>query len=1125
MPSVPDFINNLPIKFESGPILLDKAWQLDWNRQSVSLRGADEPGWPKGSRASTPGLTMFEKRKDGGQMGLPVPRLRIACLGQTQQTPRALPPSSPATVGRCGVRYVTTGGPGSSGASRRLGYHHHHHDIIRQLMRQRQTQVCGKKTTTVIRLDDLPQGLIAPLEPLTPQPRDEDDEPAYPTVVLQARRNMQKFDNCVVLTRVGGFYELYLEQAEEYGPLLNLKVAQKKTSAGPVSMAGFPFFQLDRFLKILVQDLNRHVAIAEEFPNDPSERIRSGGLMHTRRVARIVTPGTLIDENFMDPYANNYIMAIHLPETSVSDDSTRQGAQQAIDTSQPANLSATRIGLAWLDLSTGNFFTQPTTLDSLGSVLSRISPREIVLDKALEFKEDHAISSILQEERYLVSYCPKGELKRLEEWAPMLEGKIPVKSAKKFTENEVDAGCLVLHYVRDRLQGLSMKLQPPRRYENLEVMNIDKNSMRSLEVKQTIRDGLFKGSLLCTIRRTVTKSGARLLNDWLTFPSTSLEVINFRQELVARFIQDDDLGDAVCTLLRRSHDSQRLVQKFALNRGDADDLLRLANTIKATEDIVALLEASVRSREAEQEGAEEAQKDCLEAMADRISLKQPLKLARAIRDAIDEEGLVQQHQLEDSKAGEMIALAQEIVKAEGTDEDGSIIPKKAAPLAATIKGRKTTASSASSAASWRDIYGEDNEVWIMKPGASPILSRLHAQLIAIKEEKEKLTESLRTRFKASSLTLRWTPGLGHICHVKGKDAKELPSPDDSDPSLSGMRTLSASKTTRTFQLPEWTILGESLDKLRLQIRAEEQRVFASLRSSVVLNLVKLRRNATVLDELDVVTSFARLALEQSLVRPTLNTGTGTTIIGGRHPTVESGLANQGRTFQKNDLILASSSSSSSSSSSDEGGESGRIWLITGPNMAGKSTFLRQNALITILAQIGCYVPADYAELGIVDAIFSRVGSADNLFQDQSTFMVEMLETAAILRQATPRSFVIMDEVGRGTTPEDGTAVAFASLNHLVRINKCRGLFATHFHAIADLVKEQSMRVEDGGQDGAIDMYCTDVQEDDHGGFVYVHKLRKGTNRQSHALKVAKLAGLPEQAIRVAQEVLAKSGNH
>jgi DNA mismatch repair ATPase MutS len=519
-------------------------------------------------------------------------------------------------------------------------------------------------------------------------------------------------------------------------------------------------------------------------------------------------------------------------------------------------------------------------------------------------------------------------------------------------------------------------------------------------------------------------------------------------------------------------------------------------------------------------------------MIGRISLSQPLKLAQHIRDAIDEEGLVQQHQIEDSEAGEMLALAQEIVKTQGTEEDNTILPKGAATKAAKQTKKPT---------SLRDHYGEDNEVWIMKPGASTLLSRLHTQLAALRDEKDQLTETLRARLNASTLTLKWTPGLGHICHVKGKDARRpspsstatttttttsppdqqppAPTPTPSTTPLSEVRTLTSSRSTRSFHQPEWTTLGETLDKLRFQIRAEEQRVFTALRARVVHNLVQLRRNALVLDELDIATSFARLATEQQLVRPTLTNTQQTVIIGGRHPTVEGGLAEQGRTFQRNDCLIGGSGTSVDG----KGQGQGRIWLITGPNMAGKSTFLRQNALITILAQIGCYVPADYASLGIVDAIFSRVGSADNLYQDQSTFMVEMLETAAILRQATPRSFVIMDEVGRGTTPEDGTAVAFAALHHLVSVNKCRALFATHFHGIADLVAQQGMRVEDGGQDGAIDMYCTDVAEDEQGGFVYVHKLRKGINRQSHALKVARLAGLPEQAIRVAQQVLQDSG--
>jgi DNA mismatch repair ATPase MutS len=250
----------------------------------------------------------------------------------------------------------------------------------------------------------------------------------------------------------------------------------------------------------------------------------------------------------------------------------------------------------------------------------------------------------------------------------------------------------------------------------------------------------------------------------------------------------------------------------------------------------------------------------------------------------------------------------------------------------------------------------------------------------------------------------------------------------------------------------------------------------------------------VLDELDIFCSFATLAEEQALARPMLNRSSAHKIIGGRHPTVHEGLQEQGRSFVMNDCFV---------------GERQNIWVITGPNMGGKSTFLRQNALITIMAQVGCYVPAQYAEIGIVDQIFSRIGSADNLYRDQSTFMVEMLETATILKNATSRSLVIMDEIGRGTTPKDGVAVAFACLHHLYHINKCRTLFATHFHSLADLSTDMN----------GIGYFCTDVEEDENGCFNYVHRLRKGVNKESHALKVAKLAGLPESAIGIARETL------
>lgn len=861
----------------------------------------------------------------------------------------------------------------------------------------------------------------------------------------------------------------------------------------------------------MVQDLNRYVAIAEEFPNSAPDKAKSGGLLHDRRVARIITPGTLIDEHFMDPYANNYVMAVHVPAEEQPKVDSAGSLGLVVDAISPdaAATAATPIGLAWLDLSTGHFFTHATTLAQLGSMLSRVCPREVVLDENFQSHTGHEIFDIMADERHLVTYAPQGELTAISDWTPMLESEIPPQNVEAFADDEVRAGSLLLHYVKDRLQGISMKLQPPLRHETMQVMNIDKNGMRSLEIKQTIRDAAFRGSLLHAIRRTVTKSGARLLNEWLSGPSTSLDVIQFRQDLVACFIADETLREGITLLLRKSHDSQRLVQKFALGRGDPDDLLDLASTIKATEDIVTLLVEAVSTHDTESI----AEKDCLLTMTERIDLDNPLKLASRIRSAIDEEGIVQRHQIEDSEAGNMIAMAQEVVDAEGSAEDASLLPKSA-------KKRKP--------ASIRDYYGEDNEVWIMKPNASPHLKRLHAELEALLAERDALAATLRTRLDAPSLTLKWTPGLGHIAHIKGR--RDLRSAGVADiHNLTGRSTASS----RSFHLPEWTELGRRLDQARFQIRAEEQRVFQELRQQTVQNIVKLRRNAGVLDELDIATSFARLAVEQNLVRPVLNNGTGHVIVGGRHPTVEGGLREAGRTFTTNDCFVgagsatsttadsssSSSPSSSSSSSFSQSAHHGRVWLITGPNMAGKSTFLRQNALITILAQIGCYVPASYAEIGIVDAMFSRVGSADNLYRDQSTFMVEMLETATILRQATPRSFVVMDEIGRGTTPEDGGAVAFACLHHLVTVNKCRTLFATHFHRVADLVTEHGMTVLDGGDKGAVEMYCTDVAEDEQGGFVYVHRLRKGINRQSHALKVARLAGLPEAALRTAREVL------
>ncbi|GAM38658.1 MutS protein homolog [Talaromyces pinophilus] len=929
----------------------------------------------------------------------------------------------------------------------------------------------GAKTKTTAKLKDLPQGALK----LETYSDGADEAPRYPKVVQDHRNNMEKFKNCVVLTRVGSFYELYWEQAEELAPLLNIKLASKKTNAGPVPMAGFPFFQLDRFLKILVQDLQKYVALSEEFLNPVEEKSKSGGLMFDRKVTRVITPGTLIDENFIDTSQNNFLLSLYVGTTYFVEQS-QEGGDSSI--THLLSSSPGRVGLAWMDLSTGDFYTQVTTAQMLPSAIARIGAREIIADQRLQNLLAQELQMLVGVDHQLLTFFDAPPTAQpMSEWGEMLEAPVASEMASTFTNEEVAAGFNLLEYVRVQLQGVGTKLQPPRRRHLDESMGIDRSSLRGLEILETARDGLGKGSLLHAVRRTATKSGARLLRDRLISPSTSLSVIQERLDLVSYFLQDEEIRDIVVSLLRRSYDSQRLVQKFTLGRGDPDDLIYLSRAIDASREVLRSLSDCRHHPTSEID----ANRQSVENLIRRLQLDGPTQLAEKILAAIDEEALLQKHRIEDSQAAEAAQLTQDVVLSEGLPEDVESIPRKVR--------FKTTGRPGFAVESIRG----DLDIWIMRRDASDALRRLHERLDELQEEKSALTNRLQEQVGSSTLTLKWSPSLGYVCHVKGAKISQ-----EALEELGVTRIVSSTKSTRSFYLPAWSQLGERTDKLKKHIRAEEQQIFEELRREVILNLVKIRRNATVMDELDVACSFATLAKEQNMVRPILNTGTSHRIVGGRHPTVKLGLEEQGRRFVSNDCFI---------------GDEERIWLITGPNMGGKSTFLRQNALITILAQVGSFVPAEYAEIGIVDQVFSRIGAADDLFRDQSTFMVEMLETAAILKQATPRSFVIMDEVGRGTTPEDGTAVGYACLEHLYNVNQCRTLFATHFHALIDMTAGFEK----------LGAYCTDVKESPSGSFSFVHKLRKGVNRQSHALKVARLAGLPEAAITVAENVLRQMG--
>ncbi|KAK5124323.1 hypothetical protein LTR85_002026 [Meristemomyces frigidus] len=929
----------------------------------------------------------------------------------------------------------------------------------------------GVKTRTVIKASSLPQGVLAPLPPL-----EGDDAPtkSYPTVLQQHLNNVRKFSDCVVLTRVGDFYEMYFDQVKEFAPLVNLKVAKRATLLGDVPMAGFQHTQLDRYLKMFVHDLGKQVAISEQVRLPEGERSgKAGAPMYDRKVTRVITAGTLIDENFMDPYENNYLLAVHL-EGALPAQSTPAIRSEAYDRYK----RTTKVGLSWVDLSSGDFYTQSSDLASLPSLVARVGPREVVLDSTLESAGQAQLQSLLGEGGFSLHYHQTTQMaSSVADWTPMLERAVSDKDRDAFTSPEIAAGNLVLDYIRNKLLDQQIRLQPPVRRSDDEYMSIDKQSLRGLEIRSTLRDGTFQGSLLHAVRHTVTKSGARLLSQRLVSPSMSLSVINNRLDLVQEMTGQDALREDTMALLRRTSDTLRLLQRFSIGKGDADDLLSLAKTVDVMgrssevlhDHIVKHQDRAVE--EVVEPAAAPLELGFLWDILGRLDLEGPARVARSIQDAIDEAGLDRQHVAQAEDQAEAEDMTDEVVTA---DIAGEKVPK----LGKRASRSKTPA-----------IETGPDEIWIMRRSASPTLERAHADLEKLVHLKRELAQRLRKQLKAESLTLKWSAQLGHHCHIKGRDAQGTLA------SLGGARSIGSTKSTRTFYLADWTHLGVRIDDSKLRIRTEEERVFGKLRGQVIENLMKLRRNAAVLDELDVACSSATVAKERGLVRPILNDGTSHKIVGGRHPTVDAGLKEQGRIFTANDCAV---------------GDQEKIYLITGPNMAGKSTYLRQNALITVLAQTGCYVPADYAEIGLVDKIFSRIGSADNLYQDQSTFMVEMLETAEILKQATPRSFVIMDEVGRGTTPEDGVAVGYACLHHLHYVNRSRTLFATHFHALADMTRDLD----------ALVCYCTDVAEEGDGSWAYVHKLHRGVNRESHALKVARLAGMPESTIAVAAGVLA-----
>ncbi|TFY70702.1 hypothetical protein EVG20_g2315 [Dentipellis fragilis] len=867
----------------------------------------------------------------------------------------------------------------------------------------------------------------------------------------EIQANLAKFPHCILLTRVGQFYESYFDQAPEVARLLNIKLTTRKWGGERVPMCGFPLMHLQKYLKVLVQQHTRFVALCEEFPRPAAPGTKP---FFDRRVTRVVTPGTLIDEPFLNQYENNYLLAI----------SPRTDPDTVPQPSAP-------VGLAWIDVSTGEFFTKTTVLSNIQDELVRISPREVVLPKILETELAHPISSAVHEEECFFSFLdpdgfqPLSPSSDFSEEAPVHDDiTSDIKTVHNRTDlslHETAAIQLLSAFLHANLIEHTPKLSSPSIEAISGRMQIDSHTIKALEIREGMREGGVTGSLLSVIKRTVTSGGTRLLARWLCSPSISIAEINSRQSLVAFFHSRPHLRNDLVASLRGIEDISRIVQKFLLGRGNAYDLILMKASVALWTSIKERISFEKVMEEKEVGEIMQEEWDSIESLLSRMDDLQ--WLSNRIETAL--QIVPQDH--EDSPLDEV------------SEETEALSIPDVEPLQG-------------------DPGWQNGFKWTINPEFSTELRDLHVKFQELLTSREQLEDRLRRTYSAPSLTLRSSTIHGLHVHISKpkRDAAKIKT-------SKSFASISQSLSTSSFFHQEWAQLGQEIMQTSAAISAAEREVFETLRSEVVTHEGLLRRNARVVDEIDVTLGFAQLAADMNLVRPTLTDDNSFNVVNGRHPAVELGLLNAGRVYTPNTVSFSPHS---------------RLHIVTGPNMAGKSTLLRQTALITILAQTGSFVPADSAVVGIVDKLFSRIGAKDDLFRDRSTFMVEMLEAADILQRATARSLVIMDEVGRGTTVKDGLAIAFAVVHHLYFKNQSRTLFATHFHELTDLLGYSDDHKGSGAFED-VAFFCTDVDETDDGHFAYSYHLRPGVNRDSHGLKVAQLAGLPPSAIIVAQNAL------
>lgn len=814
----------------------------------------------------------------------------------------------------------------------------------------------------------------------------KDTSPAssQPTPMMaQYLQIKSEFDEGLLFYRMGDFYELFFDDAIKASEALDITLTKRGTYNGePIPMAGVPVHSHEVYLNRLIKK-GFKVAIVEQ-TEDPAEAKKRGAKsVVNREIVRIITPGTLTEDNLLEARTNNYLAAL----CKVKSD----------------------LALAWLDISTGVFKTQKIEKNQIEASLSRLAAKEVLLLDAW-FDYNHPYHFITQSAETSFTPVPQIRLnfKNAETRLKSLWNVASLQSFGDFCEAEIVAAGLLVHYVDITQKGNLPRITAMRQVKSGQFLEIDAATRRNLELMQTL-NGQRKGSLLSLIDRTQTAVGARLLDEYLAMPLCDIDMINHRLDAIDYFIAHMDIRDEVIMHLRSATDIERALARLSSGRGGPRDLRSIAQALLTCCQL----------------------RDILNHQS----------LPHILNEA--DEGL--------GRFGYLFTLLDEAL----TEEPPLLI---------------------------RD-GGAIKEGYSMELDNLRRLRDDSRQLLAQMQEKYiKQTGITTLKIKHNNL-------LGYYVEVPSKQAQNMPQKPEGI--FIHRQTMANAVRFLTDELVE---LEGKIAKASEQALLMETDIFNHLTTNILAESLALEKAAASLAQLDVFSSLAHLAQEKTWKRPELNTSTALEIHGGRHPVVEDALQKTSHeNFIANDCYLADKS---------------RIWLLTGPNMAGKSTYLRQNALIIILAQMGCFIPAQSAKIGIVDRLFSRVGAADDLARGQSTFMVEMVETATILNQASERSLVILDEIGRGTATFDGLSIAWSVVEHLHEVNRCRALFATHYHELTELETQLE------------NLSCWSLKVREwQGEVIFLHEVGRGTADRSYGIHVGRLAGLPKIVIERAEQVL------